>query len=123
MTTKFNMQRDIGGFNGFGIQFTDTGYQTELAANVEQHFTVPSTTSLTNINSLTVVQYLAIFSFDPGASVWVANNVTATVPGGSFSSTVSQQNPAARVVKAGDVLSFISNDDGTEVGVEFYAIA
>lgn len=113
MTTIFNMTRDINGFNGFGLEFADDNQKTTLAVGVEQHFTVSSNYST----------WLAVFSFEPGSSVWVANNETAAVPSGSFSSTDSQLNPSARKVFGGDVLSFISNNTTAEIGVSLYAIS
>lgn len=110
--TKFAMTRDINGYNGFGVQFSNINYKTILSATVEQHFTVPSTAS----------KWLAVFSFEPGSSVWVDNNNTAALPGGSFAATTSQLNPAGREVNSADVLSFITNDTTAEIGVSFYAL-
>ncbi len=97
-STKFILTRDINGYNGFGLPFAFDNYQTTLAANVAQTITVPS-----NFGT-----WIAIFSFSPGTNVWVANNDTAEIPGASFASSLSQLNPVAREVHAGDVLSFIT---------------
>ena len=111
MSTKFNLVRDIAGYNGFGLPFAVDGKKTYLAASAEQHFTVPSNYQW----------WIAIFSYTPGASIWVADGHTAEVPTGSFSDTFSELNPAARLVKAGDVLSFITNDATLpEVNVALY---
>jgi len=112
---KFAMTRDINGYNGFGLPFADNKYDTALLVGVEQTLTVPNSPFADYPN------VLAIFSFAPGSSIWVALNETATVPGASFASTDSELNPAARWCKAGDVLHFISNDAVDEVGVIFYA--
>ena len=112
MTTKFNMTRDINGYNGFGLQFSDTNFNTTLLAGVGQTLTIPSDNAY----------YLAVFAFEPGSTVWVADNQTAAVPGGSFASTYSDLNPAARLVEAGDVLSFITADTSIVIGVSLYAI-
>lgn len=112
MTTKFNMTRDVNGLNGFGLEFSDDNQKVTLAVGVEQHFTVPSNFAF----------WLAVFSFEPGSTVWVANNDTAAVPSGSFSSTSSQLNPSARKVRGGDILSFITNNTTAEIGVSLYAI-
>lgn len=98
--TKFLMTRDIAGYNGFGIPFTNIAKSALLATGVEQHFTVPSN----------YPNWIAIFAFAPGSSVWVDNFTTAVAPSGAFSDTTSELNPAARYVKAGDVLSFITAD-------------
>lgn len=116
MTTSLNMVRDMNGFNTFGLQFSDTGFQTTLAANVAQSFTVPTISNVGQGN------YLAIFSFDPGLRIFVARNATAVVPGGSFSSTVSELNPTSRFVIVGDVISFITPDTTAYVNVKLYAI-
>lgn len=116
MTTLFNMIRDINGYNGFGLPFSDTGFQTTLAQNVAQPYTIPLSISAN------YSKYIAIFSFDPGLRIFVANNTTAEVPGSSFASTVSELNPTARLVKGGDVLSFITPDTAAYVNVKLYAI-
>ena len=111
MPTKFLMTRDIAGFNGFGVTFTLDARSGILAANVEQHITVPSEYS----------HYIAIFSYTPGSDIWVDGIGTAVVPTGAFSATTSQLNPAARLVAAGDTLSFITDDlTGPNVSVLFY---
>lgn len=112
MTTKFNMVRDINGYNGFGLQFSDNLYNTTLATGVAQTLTIPSESEY----------YLAIFSYEPGGVLWMSRNGTAAVPGGSFAAVVSELNPTARLVKAADVLSFITSDTTLMVGVSLYAM-
>lgn len=113
MTTKFSMTRDINGYNGFGLISADDKYSMILATNVEQHFTVPG-----NFQN-----WLAVFAYAPGSSVWTAFNNTAAFPSGSVSSTTSELNPAGRQVKAGDVISLITNDStNDQVGVMLYAL-
>jgi hypothetical protein len=110
-STKFLMTRDIAGYNGFGIPFTNVAKSALLATGVEQHFTVPSD----------YPYWIAIFGFMPGSSVWVANNDTAAAPSGAFSDSTSELNPAARYVKGGDVLSFITADvTSAEINVLLY---
>lgn len=110
------MVRDINGYVTFGLPFTDTKVNTTLASNEEQTTTVPASPDATFKN------ILAVFSFTAGASVWVANNATAATPGGSFASTTSELNPAARQVKSGDILHFITADDtNDQVGITYYA--
>src|ERR1041385_845810 len=110
MSTLFNMIRDINGYNGFGLPFSVDNKSTTLLAGFEQNFTVPS-----NFEN-----WILIFSFSPGSSVWVANNVTASTPGVSFSDTLSELNPSARGVKGGDVISFVTSDTSVEIGVSLY---
>jgi len=122
MTTKFNMTRDINGYNGFGLVFSDTNYKTTLSTGVAQSLTVPNSIPLGGAPTSANLHLIAVFSFEPGTRVWVANGATAVVPTGSFVATASQLNPAARDVQAGDVLSFITNDTTADVSVAFYAI-
>ena len=69
-------------------------------------------------------KYIAIFSYEPGSQVWVADNATAAIPvGASFASTTSELNPSARVVNAGDVVHFFTPDSGgANVSVILYAL-
>ena len=113
MPTKFAMIRDIDGFNSFGLNFApDSTYDTTLAAGVAQTVTVPSTAN----------SYAAVFQYEPGASVWVAQNQTSTLPGAAFATTFAQLNPTTRKVNSGDTLSFISNNTTAEVAVSFYEL-
>lgn len=112
---KFIMTRDINGFNGFGVPFSNNKYSAVLSSMAEQTVTVPETGNATYQN------LIAIFSFEAGNSVWVALNATATIPSGSFAQTDSELNPAGRYVKPGDILHFITADPQDQVGVIFYA--
>jgi hypothetical protein len=113
MSTKFRMTCDVAGYNGFGVMFADDGFQTALAANAAQTMTVPSN----------YPNWLAVFSYTPGANVWVGNGTTA-VPGSSFSATTADLNPSARFVTKGQTLTFITSDtDSPEVKVSFYVVA
>ena len=126
MTTKFAMARDINGYNGFGLTFTDTAYSATLATTTDTTLTVPSSVGIGHQGYATdqTPQSLAIFSYDPGTSVWVANGATAASPvGASFGAIVSELNPAARLVKGGDVLHFYTTGTGVNVSVSFYSVA
>lgn len=123
MTTKFSMTRDINGYNGFGLAFSDTKYSATLAAAGEKTITVPQGNTLGSGISTATHKFLAIFSFQPGANVWVALNATAAVPASaSFTTTTSELNPTARYVSAGDVIHFVTADTTADVGVTFYAL-
>ncbi len=100
VSTKFLMTRDISGMNGFGVQFPQDGKSAVLAVGVEQHFTVPSNYPV----------WLALFSYTPGSSIWVDGTTTAVAPTGAFGNTTAELNPSARLVFAGQVLSFITAD-------------
>lgn len=100
MSTKLCMTRDINGYNAFGLIPTYDVYGASLTANAEQHVVVPSN-----------FQYwLAVFTYSPGANVWVDFAGTATVPGGTVGLIQSVLNPAGRQVKAGSTISFITAD-------------
>lgn len=110
MSTKFNMTKDIAGYNGFGIKPSLDAYKGIMAQAVEQHITVPSN----------YPNWIAIFSYTPGSSIWVDCITTAVAPTGAFAATTAVLNPAGRAVKAGDTISFITDDNfSPAVGVEF----
>lgn len=114
MSTKFCMTRDINGYNGFGIIPTTDVYSGLMAVGVAQTVTVPDNYQ----------NWIAIFSYTPGSSVWVSFDGDAAVaPTGAFSATNSVLNPSARQVKGGDTISIITAD-GTNplVSVEFQVI-
>lgn len=127
MTTKFNMTRDINGYNGFGLQFTDTAYSCTLGASSDTSLTVPDAVGIggPQIYQGTGKAFtLAIFSYDPGTAVWIALNTTAANPAGaSFATTASELNPTARIVQGGDVIHFFTLDSNVDVGVAFYSLA
>lgn len=124
MPTQFSMYTDVRGVNGFGLKFTDTAYSATLAAATATALTIPRSGSLGGGKTQTKNLWLAIFTYTPGASVWVANNATAAVPAGaSFAATVSELNPAARIVQGGDVLSFITTPAGVSVSVLLYSLS
>ena len=111
--TQFSMLRDINGYNGFGLPFSIDKYNATITTNTDTTVTVPSYSP----------HYVAIFTFQSGSGVWVANNATAAKPVGStFAATTSELNPVARYVKAGDVLHFLTGDTSAMVGVVFYAL-
>jgi hypothetical protein len=127
MTTKFNMTRDINGYNGFGLQFTDTAYSCTLATSTDTTLTVPAAVGIggPEIYQGTGKPYtLAVFSYDPGTAVWVADGHMASAPGGdTFAATNSELNPAARLVQGGDILHFFSTGTDVDVSVTFYSLA
>lgn len=118
-TTPFNMIRDINGYNGYGLSFSNFKRSATIVQNTDTTMTVPSDCS----------QYLAIFSIQPGTSVWVAlqpangTTIVAAVPAsGLFTTTTSELNPVARLVNKGDILHFITADTTADVGVTLYAL-
>jgi hypothetical protein len=116
MSTKFNMTKDISGYNGFGLISTTDGYSGLLGQNVADSVTTPSNDIYHN--------YLAVFSYSPGSNVFVDFTTTASVPAGAIAADSSRLLPAARQVKSGDVISFITPDiAGAYITIEFYVVA
>ena len=114
MSTKFSMIRDINGYNGFGIMPSYDVRNALLAEGAAQSITVPSN----------YPNWIAIFSYTPGASVWVSFNDTALAPTGAFAASNSVLNPSGRAVSAGQVISFITADATNPlVSVEFQIVA
>jgi hypothetical protein len=111
-TTTLNLTRDINGFVTYGYPFTEWNYNTVLAQGVNQTVTAPSENA----------QWLAIFVYEPGTVVWVADNTAADAPGGSFAKAYSQLNPSPRLVNGGDVLSFVTENVTARLSVSFYAL-
>ena len=111
-TTQANFARDINGYNTFALYPSTVKYNTILSAGVAQTFTSPTDNP----------RYLAIFSIQPGGSIWFAYKTTATLPSGAVASTPSEQNPVAWIVASGSTISAITNDTTSEIGVKFYAI-
>ena len=109
-STKFNMTRDINGYNGFGIPFSLDGSTMVLAANTAQSVTVPAN----------YPHWIAIFSYTPGSNIWVDGINTAVVPSGAASASTARLNPSARYVKKGQTISFKTSDiTSPAVCVEF----
>lgn len=124
MTTKFNMSRDINGFNGFGVDFADDNTSVILSANAAQSFTVPSNTSMGGTGLYTSSVWLLVFEYQPGSTVWVdPTGATAAIPGATPAATTSTLNPVARKVNGGTSISMITPDTTAQVGVAMYALS
>lgn len=123
MPTNFSMTRDVNGYNGFGLPFSIQKYSANLPQDIDTTVAVPLQNPMGSTSSTYSNKYIAIFEYEPGASVFVANNQTAQVPAGSsFALTTSDMNPAARYVSAGDTLHFYTHDTNAYVTVLFYAL-
>jgi hypothetical protein len=119
---QYNVNDISHGVNGFGAPFCNVIYTAALAAATDTTLTVPSISSIGNFPSTSEAKILAVFTYAPGASVWVANGVTAAVPAGAaFAASLSELNPPAKQVHAGDILHFISAAIAN-VSVAFYAL-
>lgn len=97
--------------------FSDTGASMALAANAELTYTVPG---------VSTARYQALFGFNAAANVYIALNVSATVPSAgtiNSSSRFQELRPCKRVVQGGDVLHFITADTTAQVSVSLRAIS
>jgi len=126
MTTQYKLQKDIAGYNGFGLPVSDQKYSASLALTTDTTLTVPSTGSMGAALN-TVNRFIAVIQVEANATVWFAVNATAAVPAGTTFATVSSEliigsQYFAREVKAGDVLHFIAPVAATDVSVVFYAL-
>ncbi len=113
MPTKLNMTKDVAGYNAFGLVPSEDSYTGLLATGVAQSLTVPSE----------YPAYLAVFSYTPGANVFVDFKTTAVSPTGSIGASSAELNPAGRRVLKGSTISMISPDtNGSYVSVLFYVV-
>ena len=89
MSTVYKLQKDIAGYNGYGLQFTDQKVSATLTVSTDTSTTVPSNGAIgAPLNQ--VNRFLAVIQVTWGMSVWCALNATAAVPAGaSFASTTS----------------------------------
>jgi len=125
-STQYKLQKDVAGYNGFGLQVSNQKYSASLAITTDTTLTVPSTGSI-GAPLDTVNKFLALIQVEANLSVWMAVNATAAVPAGStFAATTSELiiggEYFAREVKAADVLHFIAPVAGTDISVVFYAL-
>lgn len=126
MSTVYKLQKDVAGYNGFGLPFSDQKYSASLAITTDTTLVVPSSGAIgAPLNQ--VNRFLAIVQVEANLSVWSALNATAAVPaGGTFAATTSELiiggEYYAREVKAGDVMHFLAPTAGTDISVVFYAL-
>ena len=126
MTTQYKLQKDVAGYNGFGLPFSDLKYSASLAITTDTTLTVPSKGAMgAPLN--TVNKWLAIIQVEANLSVWFALNATPAAPAGStFALTTSDLiiggEYYAVEVKAADVMHFFAPVAGTDILVKFYAL-
>lgn len=126
MTTQYKLQKDVAGYNGFGLQFCDQKYSASLALTTDTAVAVPVNGAMGQaLNS--VNKWLAVIQVEANASVWFALNATAEVPAGAgFALTTSDLIIGSQYygveVKAGDVMHFLAPVAGTDILVKFYAL-
>lgn len=126
MTTQYKLQKDVAGYNGFGLQFCDTMFSASLAITTDTTLTVPLKGAM-GMALDTVNKWLAVIQVEANLSVWFALNATAAVPAGStFAATTSDLIIGSEYygveVKAGDVMHFLAPTAGTDILVKFYAL-
>jgi hypothetical protein len=126
MTTQYKLQKDVAGYNGFGLPPCDQKFSASLAITTDTTLTVPSSGAMgAPLNQ--VNRFLAVIQVEANLSVWCAVNATAAVPAGStFAATTSDLiiggEYYAIEVKAADVLHFLAPTAGTDIMVKFYAL-
>lgn len=115
MSTKLIFGRDVQGYNAYAPPFSKDKFSATIASNGNSTITIPS-----NFQN-----WIIAFSFEPGATCWVAHNTTAAPPvGTSFASTTSELNPGSRSVNAGDTINIYNHGvDAADVGIILYAIS
>lgn len=126
MATLYRLQKDIAGYNGFGLPPSDQKYSASLAVSTDTTVPVPLSGSM-GMALDTVNKWLAIVQVEANLSVWFALNATAAVPAGStFAVTTSDLiiggEYYAVSVKAGDVMHFLAPVAGTDILVKFYSL-
>lgn len=97
--------------------FSDTCAQVNLAANVQQTYTVPGTNDQ---------KYRAVFAFAANSNVFVGLNVTATSPGpglNTMTGNLEFRPIEPKYVKGGDAINLVSPDAaGAYVGISLLSL-
>ena len=121
MTTPYNVNSYSKGVNGYGLPFCDTVFTATLDADTASAVTIPGNATL-GPTVYQIDKYLAVFSYEPGTSVFVAVNGTAELPtDNDFEQSNSELNPSCKFVQAADVLSFITHNTTANVSVAIYS--
>lgn len=97
------------------MPFSDTAYQVNCGASVEQTVTVPGAPTM---------QYQAYFSYNQNSNVFVRLNAVPAIPS---SGTVGSEpygdfRPEKRYVRGGDVVHFITPDASAYIGMSLRQI-
>lgn len=98
------------------LNFTDTCAQFTLTANNVQTYTVPGTADQ---------KFTLLFSYNSNQDVFVGYNVTAAIPAPNTNTTLSQVEYKpfdSRWVIGGDVLSFITPNATTYLGISLRSV-
>lgn len=126
MATLYKLQKDIAGYNGFGLPFSDMKYTASLAATTDTTLTIP-TVAVIGAPLNQKQRFIAIVSVEPNGSVWCALNTAAAVPAGaglaaSSSELIVGGQYFAREVQGADVLHFFTATASTDISVTLYAL-
>ncbi len=124
---NYGVNTNLNGVNGFGRQPAKSNgnligiYTTKVAATTDTTLTTPKSIGNGQLAS-DKPNVLCIFGYQAAATVFVADGATALPDGsGTFIAGNGVINPAALLVKGGDVLHFYPLADAY-VSVEFYSI-
>jgi hypothetical protein len=134
MATNYNADRTRNGVNGWSRQFSDTVFSAVIAAATNSTIAVPLTSSMGAPAATTLNKFYALIDCTPADAnadhdTFVALNTAAVLPIAPavgvilnpVSSILIPPQGLCMLVKAGDVLNFIST--GTpNVVVQFYAV-
>ncbi len=115
MSVFLNFGRDVQGFNAYAPAIATDLYSASISSGSAESVTVPDNQQ----------HWVVVFSYQPGADIWVSVGGTAAAPaGGTFASTTSALLPAQLRVTAKQVISLFNNSTTTQdVGVSFYAVS
>jgi hypothetical protein len=119
--TQLNFGKDVQGYNAYAPAPSTNMFSATIAASGNATITLPTSVS----------QWIVVFSFTPGSTVWVSYNGSAAIPVGStFAATTSELNPGARILPAlqsdritPTTINLLNNGSaGSDVWVALYAI-